>query len=216
MPYESPEWERMYVFYALLVKKLPVLKREDFTEGLLESIDFDKYRLIKEDERAIEMQNEDAEVKPIPTGTMNGAIPGVEFDKLANIVDDFNTEFGGIDWKDADEVRRQIKSLPHRIMSTDANFVNTVRQGDAQLAQIAFDDGMRAIVAALGEEKLEFMKTYFTNEQFRNMVNARVFATCLDEIAKRGGAQDAPSCPYAWPVDEPFAGAAESHPDYVP
>ena len=187
MPYESPDWERMYVFYSLLVKKLPVLKREDFTEGLLESIDFDKYRLLKEEERAIEMQNEDAEVKPIPTGSMNGAIPGVEFDSLANIVDDFNKEFGGIDWKDADEVRRQIKSLPRRILSSNANFVNTIRQGDTQLAQINFYDGMRKIVAALGEEKIEFMKTYFMNEQFRNMVNDRVFATCLDEIRHDDG-----------------------------
>ena len=214
MPYESPEWERMYVFFSLLIKKLPVLKREDFTEGLLESIDFDKYRLIKEEERAIEMQNEDAEVKPIPTGTMSGAIPGVELDKLANIIDDFNKEFGGIDWKDADEVKRQIKSLPGRIMTSDSNFVNTVRQGDTQLAQIAFNDGMRAIVARLGEEKLEFMKAYFTNDQFRNMVNARVFATCLDEIARqRVGASEEPA-PYAWSAEEPFARAAEERPAY--
>ena len=214
MPYESPDWERMYVFYSLLVKKLPVLKREDFTEGLLESIDFDKYRLIKEEERAIEMQNEDAEVKPIPTGSMNGAIPGVEFDSLANIVDDFNKEFGGIDWKDADEVRRQIKSLPRRILSSNANFVNTIRQGDTQLAQINFYDGMRKIVAALGEEKIEFMKTYFTNPQFQNMVNSRVFAACLDEISRPNGPSWGAPASYRGTDDASFALAAEESPAY--
>lgn len=45
MPFESPDWERQYLFYSLLVKKLPKLKREDFTAGLLETIDFDKYRI---------------------------------------------------------------------------------------------------------------------------------------------------------------------------
>ena len=84
-------------------------------------------------------------------------------------------------------MRRQIKSLPRRILSSNANFVNTIRQGDTQLAQINFYDGMRKIVAALGEEKIEFMKTYFMNEQFRNMVNDRVFATCLDEIRHDDG-----------------------------
>lgn len=118
---------------------------------------------------------------------MNGAIPGVEFDSLANIVDDFNREFGDIDWKDTDEVKRLIKSLPRRILSSDANFVNTVRQGDTQLAQIAFNDGMRSVVATLGEEKLEFMRNYFMNEQFRNLVNARVFAACLGKIRQDDG-----------------------------
>ena len=48
MPYESPEWEKQYVFYSLLVKKLPKLKIDDYTDGLLDDIDFDKYRLVKE------------------------------------------------------------------------------------------------------------------------------------------------------------------------
>lgn len=175
----------------------------------MESIDFDKYRLIKEEERSIEMQNADAEVKPIPTGSMDGAIPSVAFDSLANIVDDFNKAFGGIDWKDADEVRRQIKSLPRRIMSENARFVNTVRDGDTQLAQIAFNDDMRRIVARLGEEKLEFMRNYFVNEQFRNMVNARVFATCLEEILHTNGSSQAPEPAYPSWRPSTFAQAAE-------
>ena len=54
MPYESPEWEKQYVFYSLLVKKLPKLKIDDYTDGLLDDIDFDKYRIVKEEERQIE------------------------------------------------------------------------------------------------------------------------------------------------------------------
>ena len=54
MPYESPEWEKQYVFYSLLVKKLPKLKIDDYTDELLDNIDFDKYRIVKEEERQIE------------------------------------------------------------------------------------------------------------------------------------------------------------------
>ena len=54
MPYESPEWEKQYVFYSLLVKKLPKLKIDDYTDGLLDNIDFDKYRIVKEEVRQIE------------------------------------------------------------------------------------------------------------------------------------------------------------------
>ena len=47
MPYESPEWEKQYVFYSLLVRKLPKLKIDDLTDGLLDNIDFDKYRILR-------------------------------------------------------------------------------------------------------------------------------------------------------------------------
>jgi type I restriction enzyme R subunit len=72
MPYESPEWEKQYVFYSLLVKKLPKLKIDDYTDGLLDNIDFDKYRIVKGEERSIALENEDTNVKPIPVGTGGG------------------------------------------------------------------------------------------------------------------------------------------------
>ena len=50
MPFKSVEWEMLNTYFMLLVHKLPVLKREDFTEGLLEAIDFDQYRVIKGEE----------------------------------------------------------------------------------------------------------------------------------------------------------------------
>ena len=62
MPFESAEWEKQYIFYSLLVKKLPKLKIDDFTEGLIDNIDFDKYRIVKEEERQIVLENENAEV----------------------------------------------------------------------------------------------------------------------------------------------------------
>lgn len=182
MPFESPDWERQYLFYSLLVKKLPKLKREDFTAGLLETIDFDKYRIQKQEERDITLENVNATVSPIPVGS-GGGIPGVELDSLSHIVEDFNATFGGIDWKDEDEVRRQIRELPKR-MAQDDSFVNAVRNGDSQVAQIQFNDVIQNIVATMGEEKLEFMQQYFANAEFRNFVNERVFRACLKDIGE--------------------------------
>ena len=182
MPFESPDWERQYLFCSLLVKKLPKLKREDFTAGLLETIDFDKYRIQKLEERDITLENVNATVSPIPVGS-GGGIPEVELDSLSHIVEDFNATFGGIDWKDEDEVRRQIQELPKR-MSQDDNFVNAVKNGDSQVAQIQFNDVIQNIVATMGEEKLEFMQQYFANAEFRNFVNERVFRACLKDIGE--------------------------------
>lgn len=181
MPYESPEWEKQYVFYSLLVKKLPKLKIDDYTYGLLDDIDFDKYRIVKEEERAIVLENEDTNVKPIPVGTGGGKTQP-EMDALSSIVKDFNDTYGNIEWKNRDEVQRQIEELPARI-ATSVDFANAVRNGDKQVAQITFNDDIINIVAAMLEEKTEFVQTYFANPDFQNFVNARVFQAAVSRLS---------------------------------
>ena len=180
MPFESPEWEKQYIFYSLLVKKLPKLKIDDYTDGLIDNIDFDKYRIVKEEERQIVLENENAEVKPVPVGQGSGK-PQPEMEALSNIVKDFNDLFGNIDWKNRDEVQRQINELPNRIAGS-ADFVNAVKNGDSQVAQITFNDDMVAIVAAMLEEKTEFVQTYFNNPDFQNMVNTRVYQAAVSQL----------------------------------
>ena len=181
MPYESPEWEKQFVFYSLLVKKLPKLKIDDYTDGLLDDIDFDKYRIVKEEERAIVLENEDTNVKPIPVGT-GGGKPQPEMDALSSIVKDFNDTYGNIEWKNRDEVQRQVEELSARI-ATSVDFANAVRNGDKQVAQITFNDDIINIVAAMLEEKTEFVQTYFANPDFQNFVNVRVFQAAVSQIS---------------------------------
>lgn len=180
MPFESAEWEKQYIFYSLLVKKLPKLKIDDFTEGLIDNIDFDKYRIVKEEERQIVLENENAEVAPVPVGHGTGK-PVPEMEALSTIVKDFNELFGNIDWKNRDEVQRQINELPERIAGS-VDFANAVKNGDSQVAQITFNDDMIAIVAAMLEEKTEFVQTYFGNKDFQNFVNARVYQAALSRL----------------------------------
>ena len=181
MPYESPEWEKLYVFYSLLVRKLPKLKIDDHTDGLLDDIDFDKYRIVKEEERAIVLENKDTNVKPIPLGKGSGK-PQPEMDALSSIVKDFNETYGNIEWKNRDEVQGQIEELPARI-ATSIDFANAVRNGDNQAAQITFNDEIINIVAAMLEEKTEFVQTYFANPDFQNLVNARVFQAAVSQLS---------------------------------
>lgn len=180
MPFESAEWEKQYIFYSLLVKKLPKLKIDDFTEGLIDNIDFDKYRIVKEEERQIVLENENAEVAPVPVGHGMGK-PVPEMEALSTIVKDFNELFGNIDWKNRDEVQRQINELPARIAGS-VDFANAVKNGDSQVAQITFNDDMIAIVAAMLEEKTEFVQTYFGNKDFQNFVNARVYQAAVSRL----------------------------------
>lgn len=103
--------------------------------------------------------------------------PVPEMEALSTIVKDFNELFGNIDWKNRDEVQRQINELPARIA-----VANAVKNGDSQVAQITFNDDMIAIVAAMLEEKTEFVQTYFGNKDFQNFVNARVYQAAVSRL----------------------------------
>ena len=70
------------------------------------------------------------------------------------------------------------KYLP--IASVD--FANAVRNGGKQVAQITFNDDIINIVAAMLEEKTEFVQTYFTKPDFQNFVNVRVFQATVSRL----------------------------------
>lgn len=117
--------------------------------------------------------------KPIPIGT-GGGKPEPDMDLLSNIIKDFH-ELYGLGLEHPEEAQSQIKELPARI-ATSVDFANAVRNGDKQVAQITFNDDIINIVAAMLEEKTEFVQTYFANPDFQNFVNARVFQAAVSQL----------------------------------
>ena len=100
MPFKSVEWEKLYHFYYFLGMKLPKLKIDDWTEGLIDAIDFDKYRIIDQGERQVVLEDAYAEIDPVPVGKGGGKIEP-DMDTLSNIIEEFNTLYGGIEWEHA-------------------------------------------------------------------------------------------------------------------
>jgi type I restriction enzyme R subunit len=54
-----------------------------------------------------------------------------------------------------------------------------------QVAQITFNDDIVKIVAAMSEEKTEFVQTYFANQDFQNFVNARAFQAAISKLSNK-------------------------------
>ena len=178
MPYKSTEWEMLNTFYLLLVHKLPILKGEDLTEGLLEAIDFDKYRLIKDEERQIELVNDDSEIDAIPVGKPSGKSEP-EMLKLSEILDEFN----GINWLNKEEAKRQIDQLPARLQADEA-FVNAVRNSNRETAMQQFSASMMSIIVQMLNENTEFTRNYLDNPDFQNFINQRVFQSAYNSIVQ--------------------------------
>lgn len=178
LPYKSVEWEKLNTYFSLLIHKLPVLKGEDFTEGLIESIDFDQYRIIKGEEQKIELENSDAEIEPTPVGTPKGkSEPNMA--KLSEILDEFN----GINWLDKEKAKQQLEELPARLQADEA-FVNAARNSDRETAQQQCNMSLMLIIARMLNENTEFCRNYLDNPDFMNFINQRVFDTAYENANK--------------------------------
>lgn len=173
MPFISVEWEKLYHFYYYLGTKLPKLAIDDWTEGLIEAIDFDKYRVVEQEEVNISLTDKNTEIDPVPVGS-GGGKSEPEMEALSRIIDDFNTLYGGIEWEHADTVRAQIQQLPDLLAQSEA-FVNAVHNSDSDTAQIQCNTDLFQIVINMMAEHTEFARNYLDNETFRNFVNTRVF-----------------------------------------
>ena len=178
MPFKSQEWEMLNTYYMLLVHKLPKLKGEDFTEGLLEAIDFDQYRLVKGEELKIELENRNEEIEPIPVGQPKGKSEP-QMQKLSDILDEFN----GINWINKEKAKQQLEELPTRLQADEA-FVNAVLNSNRQTAMQQFSQSMMAIAIQMLNENTEFTRNYLDNPDFQNFINQRVFQSAYNSITR--------------------------------
>ncbi|MBO4431375.1 MAG: type I restriction endonuclease subunit R, partial [Bacteroidaceae bacterium] len=178
MPFKSVEWEMLDTYYSLLIHKLPILKGEDPTEGLIDAIDFDQYRLIKGEEQKIELENKDTEIAPIPVGTTMG-VKKQEMAKLSDILDEWN----GINWINEEGVKKQLDELPSRLQA-DETFINAARNSNRETAMQQCAASMMTIVAQMLNENTEFCRQYLDNPEFMNFINQRVFSFVYDKCSQ--------------------------------
>lgn len=178
LPYKSFEWEMLYTYYELLWPKLPILKGEDFTKGLIDAIDFDQYRIIKNEERKIELEDSDREIDPVPVGNPQ-SISEPELMKLSDILDEWN----GINWINEEGVKKQLDELPMRLQA-DETFINAAKNSNRETAMQQCAASMMTIVAQMLNENTEFCRQYLDNPEFMTFINQRVFSFVYDKCTK--------------------------------
>ena len=173
LPYGSVQWEKLAIFLNLLLPKLPSPEGEDYTEGLLEDVDLESYRVEAKDTMRIQLENENAEINPIPVGTDVGiSVP--ELDTLSNILKEFHDLFGNIDWTDEDKVKKQIAELPE-IVSKDEKYQNAMLNSDRQNARAESDRATVDAIVATMSSGVELYKEVFSNDSLRKWILDMVF-----------------------------------------
>ena len=175
LPYTQAEWEKLSIFLNFLIPKLPAPVEPDLSKGILESIDMDSYRVEKKAAIHVQLQDEDAEIAPVPT-TGGGHRPEPELDRLSNILQNFNDQFGNIPWTDGDRVHRLItEEIPNRV-AADTAYQNAKQNSDKQNARIEHDKALRRVMTALLQDDTELFKQFSDNESFRRWLTDTTFS----------------------------------------
>ena len=173
IPYTNAEWEKLSIFLNLLTPKLPAPKEEDLSQGILEAIDMDSYRVEKKSAMQIALADSDAEIEPAPTDG-GGHKSEPELDRLSNILKTFNDHFGTL-FTDSDRVAKRIREDIAPKVAADAAYQNA-KENTPHTARMAHDEALGKVMQHLLTEDTQVYKQFVENESFRRFVGDMVFA----------------------------------------
>jgi len=174
LPYTIAEWEKLSIFLNFLIPKLPAPIEDDFSKGILQTVDMDSYRIEVQSTIQISLPEQDSEIAPVPTSA-GGGIREPEIDLLSNIIKTFNDQFGNIDWKDKDKIRKVItEEIPDRVKK-DKAYQNAIKYSDKQNARIEHDKALQRVMMALLSDHTELFKQFSDNPSFKKWLSDTVF-----------------------------------------
>ncbi|MDP3434254.1 MAG: type I restriction endonuclease [Bacteroidota bacterium] len=171
IPFVNPYLERLYLFLNHLQNKLGRQRDEDLAQGILDNIDMDSYRLQREGEFNIQLQQGD-ELKPMPSD-MRGGAAEPEMEYLSNIVKVFNDRFGTT-FTNEDKVNKMTEEIMQDV-ANDAEFVNAFKFSDEQNAKITFEGVLKRKLIDHIETNFEVFKEYNDNKEFRDFFAGTMF-----------------------------------------
>jgi len=179
--FENPYLERLYIFLNQLQNKLGGETSTDLTQGILDNIDMDSYRLQLEATTNIAMEQGD-ELKPIPTD-MRGGTNEPETDRLSTILQTFNERYG-TQFERADKVRQMVESIANDVAKNE-ELVNSMKYSDEQNARITNDKIAQQELLKHVTTNFDFYKLINDNKEAKEDFNTMLFGM-VKEIFNRG------------------------------
>jgi type I restriction enzyme R subunit len=172
IPYSNAEWEKLSILLNLLTPKLPAPEEEDLSKGILEAIDMDSYRVEKKAAMKIALEDEDAQIEPVPTDA-RGHKPEPELDRLSNILKTFNEQFATL-FTDSDRVAKRIRDDIAPQVAADAAYKNA-KQNTPHTARMEHDQALARVMQHLLKDDTQVYKQFVENDSFRRFVGDMVY-----------------------------------------
>ena len=172
LPYGNANWEKLSIFLGFLVNKLPAPVEEDLSQGILDAVDMDSYRMERKAIQDMSLAEEDAEIDPVlPAGAGGGLEP--EMDRLSNIIAQFNQTWGG-KFSEPERVSEVLNRMPEQVLE-DQQYQNARMNSGRQNAQVELNSALRRLVTSMVRCHTELYKAYTEDGEFREWLNGEMF-----------------------------------------
>ncbi|MGL5314610.1 MAG: hypothetical protein ACRC92_15270 [Peptostreptococcaceae bacterium] len=184
IPYEIPDWEKLFRFLKFLIPKLKVKTREDeLLDELLETVDLSSYGLERTKLNvAISLEDAEAEVDP-QNSNMRGA-HGMEEEKdhLDEIIKNFNERyFQG--WKATPEEQKvKFVSLVKDIKEHKDYEEKVAKNKDTQNRDLAFTKILEDVMREHRRKEIELYKNFVNDSVFRNAFENSMKNAVMNEL----------------------------------
>ena len=179
LPYSNEDWEKRAIFLRFLVPKLPAPQEDDLSQGILQAIDMDSYRVECRTAMKLALHDEHGEIAPVPTEA-GGAKPEAEMERLSQIIDEFNNLFGNISWEDEDRVHETLTVYIPSQVAKDEKYANARQHSDRQNAQIEHNRALEQVMRAIMEDETQLFKHFTDNATFKAWLQETVFKATYD------------------------------------
>lgn len=183
VPFTNPYLERLYIFLNHLQNKIQREQGEDLAQGVLDTIDLDSYRLQKQGEFTITLQQGD---ELMPASEMGSGVAEPELELLSNIVKAFNDRFG-TQFTNEDKVRKMAAELMQDVKEDKAameNLTATLYRNDFQNAKISFTDILGEKMQSHVDNNFEVYKEWIDNPEFKAFLAGQMFRLLINDLGK--------------------------------
>lgn len=179
LPYSNEDWEKRAIFLRFLVPKLPAPQEDDLSQGILQAIDMDSYRVERRTAMKLALQDEHGEIAPVPAEA-GGAKSEAEMERLSQIIAEFNNLFGNISWEDEDRIHETLTVYIPSQVAKDEKYANARQHSDRQNAQIEHNRALEQVMRAIMEDETQLFKHFTDNATFKAWLQETVFHATYD------------------------------------
>ncbi|EPN1532700.1 type I restriction endonuclease subunit R [Campylobacter upsaliensis] len=174
LPFNDIELEKLSILLKMLIAKIVPPRTEDLAKGILNNVDLNSIRIILESKKDISLSN-NGELSP--AGADDSSKKEVELERLSNIVREFNTKFGSVDFGTNEKIAKELMDLKDDI-AKEQTFRDSL--GDEQNARRLFADIFKIQYLQFFKRNKDFFTQLDNKEDFKERVS-NVIYEMIDE-----------------------------------
>lgn len=174
LPFNDIELEKLSILLKMLITKIAPPRTEDLAKGILNNVDLNSIRIILESKKDISLSN-NGELSP--AGADGSSKKEVELERLLNIVREFNTKFGSVDFGTNEKIAKELMDLKDDI-AKEQTFRDSL--GDEQNARRLFADIFKIQYLQFFKRNKDFFTQLDNKEEFKERVS-NVIYEMIDE-----------------------------------